>query len=306
MKAIDTAKRMGMRAMVRAMLLRERVQSGVSWNPLDSQLYSHPYPLYKRLRSKDPVHRSRLGDLWVLTRYEDIDRVLRNQDFSADDRTQKGYEKERQRQIEAGLIGDHEESPSMLRSDPPDHTRLRTLVSKAFTPRAVEALRPRIEEIVTGILDEAEERGEMDIVEDLGVPLPIIVIAEMLGIPSEDLKQFKVWSDGVARGVNARNDAEIRSTEAATDELIEYLRPIAEERRANPREDLLSSLLAAEEQGDRLTRDEVFATTRASSSGCTGTRTCWNPLWRNCCATTARYRPRAECPRRRRSSAGCT
>jgi cytochrome P450 len=260
MKSIDKARQLAMLAMMRAMLLRERIESGVSWSPIDRRLYEDPYPLYRRLREKDPVHRSRLDDLWILTRYDEINAVLRDPRFSADDRTVKGYEANRRKMIAAGLIEDREEVPSMLRMDPPDHTRLRSLVSKAFTPRAVESLRPRVEGLVREMLDEAESRGEMDIVTDLGVPLPIIVIAEMLGIPAEDREHFKRWSDGVARGLNANTMEQVRVAGAASKELEEYLRPIAEERRANPREDLLSSLLAAEEEGDKLSMDEVFAT----------------------------------------------
>jgi hypothetical protein len=196
----------------------------------------------------------------VLTRYEDINAMLRDPRFSADDREAKGYAEQRRKMIAAGAMEDREEAPSMLRMDPPDHTRLRSLVSKAFTPRAVESLRPRVEGIVNEILDEAAERGELDIVKDLGVPLPIIVIAEMLGIPSEDREHFKRWSDGVARGLNANTMEDVRINEGAGRELTEYLEPIAKERRANPREDLLSSLLAAEESGEKLSMDEVFST----------------------------------------------
>ncbi len=259
MKPLDKAKQAATLAAMKAMLLRERVESGVSWNPLDRRYYSHPYPLYRQLRTKDPVHRSRLQDLWVLTRYEEIDGALRLAGFSADNRNQKNYANERAKAIKAGVIEDKEDVPMMLRTDPPDHTRLRTLVSKAFTPRAVEAQRARVEELVRTILDEAEARGEMDIVQDLGIPLPMTVIAEMLGIPTEDREQFKRWSTGVARSTDTRSDDDLRVSEQASKELVEYLTPIAEERRANPREDLLSSLLAAEEQGDKLSMDEVFA-----------------------------------------------
>ena len=260
MKTLDKAKQVAMLAMMRAILLRERIETGVSWNPIDRRFYDNPYPLYRRLREKDPIHHSRLEDLWVLTRYEDIDAVLRDPRFSADDRNVKGYEANRRKMIAAGLIEGRDEVPSMLRMDPPDHTRLRSLVSKAFTPRAIESLRPRVEELVGGMLDEAEARGELDIVKDLGVPLPIIVIAELLGIPAEDREHFKRWSDGVARGLNANTNEQVRIAGAASKELLEYLEPIARQRRAQPREDLLSSLLAAEESGDKLSMDEVFAT----------------------------------------------
>jgi hypothetical protein len=149
---------------------------------------------------------------------------------------------------------------SMLRMDPPDHTRLRSLVSKAFTPRTVETLRPRIEQIVEDQLDAVAAAGQMDVIRDLAYPLPVTVIAEMLGIPIEDRERFKHWSDEAIRSLGFSNEDDARRSMQATRELRAYLQPIVEQRRREPREDLISALVAAEEQGDKLSTDEVFST----------------------------------------------
>lgn len=245
------------------LLARELLECGAAFNPLDPQYHSNPYPRYRRLRERDPVHRSRLADGWVLSRYEDVNAMLRDSRFSADDRKSAGYNTMRSRALAAGAMTEEEaaRSPSMLRVDPPDHTRLRSLVNRAFTPRAVEALRPRVEEIVEQLLDAAEPAGRMDVIRDLAYPLPVIVIAEMLGIPPADRDRFKAWSEAVARSVDLVGSPEVeRRSREASRELWSYFQAIAAERRSQPREDLLSALLAAEQQGDKLSTDEVFAT----------------------------------------------
>jgi cytochrome P450 len=151
----------------------------------------------------------------------------------------------------------------MLFQDPPDHTRLRALVSKAFTPRAVEAMRPRIQEIVNELLDRVVPTGTMDIIADLAYPLPVTVICEMLGVPVPDQGPIRQWSTDLARSLDAvglPGDPEIaaRGTQARH-ALGEYFRGLIPERRQHPRSDLLSALIAAEEAGDRLTESELLA-----------------------------------------------
>ncbi|MEX1253264.1 MAG: cytochrome P450 [Dehalococcoidia bacterium] len=250
---------------LRAIVSVERVQTGVAWNPLDKRYRSDPYPLFANLRTKDPFHRSRLINGWVLTRYDDVSAVLRDGRFLADDRKLPGFDRSQRQLLKSGVITEEEaerrkRTAMMLRTDPPDHTRLRSLVSKAFTPKAVEALRPRIEAIVTELLDAVAERGEMDVIRDLAYPLPVIVIAEMLGLPVEDREQFKRWSDDLVLGLGIQTLDEVRRSFAAQRELAAYIRGLAEERRGEPREDLLSALVAAEEEGDKLTDEEVFTT----------------------------------------------
>ena len=247
---------------IKTLLTVERVQTGVSFNPLDRQFAIDPYPTYRRLREKDPVHRSKLTSGLVFTRYEDVSTILRDgQRFYTDGRKQPQYEKLRERAIKEGVMDEDDDvAGSMLRMDPPDHTRLRSLVNRAFTPRTVEALRPRIDAFVDEQLDRAEKNGEMDIIRDIATPLPVTVIAEMLGIPTKDRERFKHWSDEIVLTLGISNYDDARRSRAAGQELRAYLEPIIEERRREPREDLISGLAAVPEAGDKLSVDEMYAT----------------------------------------------
>ena len=245
----------------RAALSWERMRRGVTYNPLDPQLYSDPYPLYKRLREHDPVHWSSLIRAWVLTRYDDVLAVLRDSSFSADDRKRPGFERELQRLRKQGLIEEGREfEPSMLRTDPPDHTRMRKLVSKAFTPRAVSRLAPRIEAIVGEQLDAVASSGSMDVIGQLAFALPVLVIAEMIGVPIRDRDRFKHWSNEAVVNMGFATIDENRRAFRAGQELTAYFREICEQRRRDPRDDLMSGLLAAEEEGDKLSAEEVLGT----------------------------------------------
>jgi len=223
---------------------------------MDPEFLADPYPTYHRLRAEDPVHHSPLG-FWVLTRYDDVVAMLRDprlvkEPIAAFVAARFG----------AGLPPGF--GQSMLDRDPPDHTRLRSLVSRAFTPRVVEGLRPHIQAIVDDLLDRAEDAGSMDLIEEFAYPLPVIVICEMLGVPVEDRGRFKDWSLDLARGLDAillPPDSEIgQRSVAARHGLSEYFRELIAERRAAPREDLLSALIAAEEAGDTLSEHELLAT----------------------------------------------
>jgi cytochrome P450 len=147
----------------------------------------------------------------------------------------------------------------MLSQDPPEHTRLRRLVSKAFTPRSVQKMRPRIQEIVNELLERIDGRGEFDLVSDLAWPLPVIVIAEMLGIPREDRERFKRWSDAMVATLGGDYSA-LDEARRSNEELVEYVSRVIAERRQEPREDLISRLVAAEERGQTLTEDEMLGT----------------------------------------------
>ena len=238
---------------VGAMLTRERWQSGVAYNPLSRQTAQDPYPVYAALRERDPVHRSALMNAWLFTRHADIDTILRDhRHFSNDPR--KGELSRRQR---ANLPPDEEFT--MLFLDPPDHKRLRALVNKAFTPKAVNALEPHIRKLLGSLLDEIDDPTDFDIMQVVAQPLPVIVIAEMLGVPPEDRAQFKVWSDQRARTLEPVMDARERAaSNAAAKALDAYFRPIIEERRAAPKDDIVSALAQAEEEGDRLTEREML------------------------------------------------
>jgi cytochrome P450 len=250
------------RGIVGTLCTVERVRYGVAWNPLARSYRDDPYPAYRQLHEKDPVHRTMLLKGWLLTRYDDVSNALRDNRFLADDRKQPTFEKNQQQAIKKGIFTEEEAArrgQTMLRTDPPDHTRLRGLVSKAFTPRAIESLRPRVEQIVSELLDEVRN-GEMDVIRDLAYPLPVTVIAEMLGLPVEDREQFKHWSDEAILSIGIGDDNDMRRAMAAQREMHEYFAALAEERRREPREDLLSGLVAAEDAGDKLTADELFST----------------------------------------------
>ncbi len=227
-----------------------------SFNPMDPEFLADPYPTYHRLRAEDPVHHSPLG-FWVLTRYEDVASVLRDPCFI----------KEPLAALVAARFG--AEVPrgvglSMLDRDPPDHTRLRGLVSKAFTPRVVEGLRPRMQQIVDGLIARAQSVGSMDLIEEFAYPIPVNVICEMMGVPVKDHERFKGWSLDIARGLDSiwlPPDSEVpRRSAAARHAISDYFRELIAERRASPRGDLLSALIAAEEADDKLNEEELLAT----------------------------------------------
>jgi cytochrome P450 len=153
---------------------------------------------------------------------------------------------------------------SMLDRDPPDHTRLRGLVSKAFTPKALESLRPHIQKIVDDLLTDAAGKGQMDLIEEFAYPLPVRVICEMLGVPVKDHERFKAWGLDIARGLDAimlPPDSEVgQRSISGRRALAAYFRELIAERRAAPRDDMLSALITAEEAGDKLNEEELLAT----------------------------------------------
>jgi cytochrome P450 len=220
-----------------------------------------PYPSYRKPLNKDPFHRSRLAGGWVLTRHADVGAVLRDNTFLNDGRKLPMFQKERDKRLASGEITQEEaDTQMMLNTDPPDHTRLRSLMSKAFTPRSVEALRPRVEQLVEEMVETCAAKGTFDVIREVAYPLPVIIIAEMLGIPPAERDQFKKWSDEIATTVGMANIDQERIARKAQRELRDYLVPIMQERRREPREDLLSALVAAEEDGDKLSLMEVHAT----------------------------------------------
>ena len=227
-----------------------------AFNPMDPEFLADPYPTYRRLRDEDPVHHSPL-DFWVLTRYDDVATVLRDPRFIKEPLVSMVAAR-------FGVSVPPGVGLSMLDRDPPDHTRLRSLVSKAFTPRVVEGLRPRIQKMVDDLITRAEAVGTMDLIEEFAYPIPVNVICEMLGVPVEDHERFKGWSLDIARGLDSvwlPPESEIpKRSGAARHAIGDYMRGLIAERRAAPRGDLLSALIAAEEAGDKLSEDELIAT----------------------------------------------
>lgn len=233
--------------------------TGALFNPFVPSFRNNPYLQLARLREGDPVHRSQALQAWIITRYEDCLRVMRDAEtFSSDALVAGGalaeVLREQRRQTPLG------ETHTVLGSDPPVHTRLRGIVNRAFTPRRAAALRPHIEEVTAHLLAEAPDEGEWDLMEGLAQPLPVIVIAELLGVPPQDRAQFRLWSNALAASTNLLQDERTRRgvVDAATG-LRAYLESVVAERVAAPRDDLISALLEAEAEGARLSREEVLA-----------------------------------------------
>jgi pimeloyl-[acyl-carrier protein] synthase len=239
----------------------ERVRTGIVWNPMRADVRADPHPSYRRLRERDPIHRSFAADGWVLTRWAEISEVLADKTYSSDERNQRRWPREMARNARAGLPDPYVAGQaSMLRLDPPDHSRLRNLVNKAFTPRAVERVRPMVEKYVAETLARVDGRGGMELIGDFAAPLPVSVIAELLGVPVADRERFRHWSDETVRTLGDKTMADRRRAQRAMEELGAYLEGIADERRREPREDLLTALVRAEDAGDRLTRAELVTT----------------------------------------------
>jgi pimeloyl-[acyl-carrier protein] synthase len=231
----------------------------LEFTPFLPEVHEDPYPLYHRLRATDPGHRSPLG-FWVLTRHADVLAVLRDPRMSRDPRRSERVALLRASAEVDELLAAEEAAPSMLFVDPPDHTRLRTLVNKAFTPAAVERLRPRVEELVAGLLDRAAGAGAMDVVEELAYPLPVTVICELFGVPEADRDRFRAWSRGLVHLLDplVAADALERALQARQ-ALRGYLGALIAERRAHPAGDLLTALIAAEDEGHKLSGAELVS-----------------------------------------------
>ena len=229
------------------------------FDPLAPETLADPYPIYARLRTEAPVHHSPVG-VWLVLGYDEAVRILRDHDnFSVD----------HSNRLDPGSSGESLGPTSaergmeniMLFKDPPDHTRLRGLVNRAFTPRVVDSMKARIVEIVDDLIDAVEERGEMDVIADFAYPLPVTVIAEMLGIPDEDREGFKRWSRQIAPILDPVISDEVfyQVAEAGLG-LAVYFDELVAKRREAPGDDLITELIHAEEAGDRLTPEELRAT----------------------------------------------
>ncbi len=221
---------------------------------------ANPYQFYHQLRSEAPVYWSEAMGAWLLTRYSDAEAALRDPRLISGTRISAAVKQLPDAvQPEMQALQNHI-STWMGFVDPPDHTRLRALVSNAFTPRMIRDLRPQIQAIVNDLLDRVQEAGEMDVIADFAFPLPAIVIAEMLGLPPEDRDQFKQWSNDIMAflGTGRPRLDVARHAQKGVYALKGYLRNIFTQRRQRPRDDLISALLVVEEEGDRLSEEEMF------------------------------------------------
>jgi len=233
----------------------------VLFNPFDPAFRADPYPIFRRMREEEPVHQSPFGML-VLSRYDDCVAMLRDHRSSSDGQNSDDFKEAWQRgdvDADAMLMS----TRPFLFMDPPDHTRLRGLVNKAFTPRVVEQLRPRIQQIVDECIAAAATKGEMDVIADLAYPLPVRIICEMLGVPPADHETFQGWSRDLASGLDpdfAVPQQVIDQRAGAADAFAEYFVHLVEQHREHPSDDLLSALIAAEDEGEKLTENELLAT----------------------------------------------
>jgi cytochrome P450 len=211
--------------------------------PADFKL--NPFPGYEFMRQTSPVYFDESHGLWTVFKYDDVKRVLSDyQTFSSRFGGEAGS---------GGMFG-----ASLIGADPPRHRQLRSLVTLAFTPQAVEALAPRITAIVDQLLDAVQERGTLDVIHDLAYPLPVIVIAEMLGIPSGDRARFKFWSDAVVSDGSDPAGGHAEGSRNVYQEMGEYFGALIERRRQSPGSDLISGLLRAQIHGEHLSLRELL------------------------------------------------
>ncbi len=232
---------------------------------LTPEFRDDPYPFFDLLREHDPVHQTPLG-VYMLSRHADASAAVRDPALSNDERNSELYEAfAASNPPPEGDFAEESRNATMLFLDPPDHTRLRGLVSKAFTPRVIGRLRPRIEQLVDELLDAVVARGDgrMDVVAELAYPLPVVIICELLGIPPDDHATFQGWSRDLAHSIDPDplvTPEQRERIEAAGDAFLEYFLALIERRRQALGDDLLSGLIAAEEAGDRLSEAELLGT----------------------------------------------
>ncbi|HEX2025160.1 MAG TPA: cytochrome P450 [Actinomycetota bacterium] len=230
--------------------------------PRDPAFVADPYPAYAELRAAGRIHYYADTDQWIVPHYADVNDLLRDRRFGRTYLHLAGHE-------EMGRPEDVPEARDfwylirngILDMEPPDHTRVRRLVAKAFTPKMVEGLRPTIRRLMDGYVDRVEGAGEFDLIREIAEPLPVTVIAELLGIPEADRHHLRPWSAEICRMYELNpTEEDARAASAASVEFSEYLRNLIRERRRAPTEDLIGELVQVVDQGDRLTVDEMIGT----------------------------------------------
>jgi cytochrome P450 len=228
------------------------------------EFVANPYSVLHRLRQEEPVYWSDGIGGWLLTRYDDILVSFKQTAcFSNENRLGKAVEYlTPEKRANFKRFEDHYATKGLLHSDPPDHTRLRALVTKEFTVSIVEKMRPRIQQVVDGLLDAAEEKGQSDVVPDLAAALPVAVIAEILGVPPSERHLIRKWTDDILRfqGVNKPSEEDLSRAQDALMEMRPYIKDMIAERRRQPRGDLMSKFVAAESDGQRLSEAELINT----------------------------------------------
>ena len=229
-------------------------------SPLTLDFLQNPYPMFDRLRAEAPVFWSNKGRYWLISRYADAHTLLR--ELPAEMALQRRPRVNPRIQLippAAELLKSR--SHWLLAIDPPDHTRLRSIFNKAFTPAMVNQLRPRIQKIASDLIDALQDKAEIELISDYAFVLPVTVITEMLGIPAEDRDKFRHWSHALTQTLEPRPVLDLDRINRANQsnrDLIDYLRPLIQDRRRNPKNDLISALVEAEEKGNKLSEQELL------------------------------------------------
>ncbi|MDP9313250.1 MAG: cytochrome P450 [Chloroflexota bacterium] len=233
------------------------MQPMIKLNLADPQFKANPYPTYARLRAEAPVYRAPLRGkqmAWLVTRYDDVVGVLRDQRLAKNPLSARSAAEHAKEQWIPALLKPL--ARNMLDLDAPDHTRLRALVQQAFTPRLIEQLRPRVETLTDELLTKAQRDGRIELLSQYALPVPLTIIGELLGIPRQDQQLFHRWSN---RLVSLASTTDLIRALPALWFFLRYIRKLIAQRRAEPRDDLVSALVQAEQAGDRLSEDELLA-----------------------------------------------
>ena len=234
----------------------------VSLDPVDPEFYNDPYPAYHAIRAAVPCFKWEEYGYWCFSRHEDVNALLRDRRFGRQILHVATREELGWNETPAHLKPFYQfESHSLLELEPPVHTRLRGLVNRSFLSRQVERLRPAIKSLSNGLIDQLEKKGEADLLAEYATPIPVIVICDLLGVPTEMAQQLLSWSHDMVSMYQARRDGAVEDAAVkATVEFSDFMRGYITRRRKDPRDDLLSELIRAEEQGAKLSEDELVTT----------------------------------------------
>ena len=245
-------------------ILEKLTNKGIALDFISKDYIDNPYKTYNLMRSHKPILFSQTTRLHWVTKMEFAQEMLRDKRFSVDDRKYPIADKRRKEFKKAGreIMLEQFENPSMLKLDPPDHSRIRKLVQYGFTNRYITSLEPEIKKIVKDCLDKVHNQDSFDLIEDLAKPLPAIVIAKMMGLPDEDLSQFQAWSEDLLVGVGGigTSKEDIKKSGDAYEALIRYFEEIILSRKNSPDDDFIGKLIQAEESGDKLNIKEMYGT----------------------------------------------
>ena len=245
-------------------IFEKLTNKGIALDFISKDYIDNPYKTYNLMRSHKPIFFSQTTRLHWVTKMEFAQEMLRDKRFSVDDRKYPIADKRRKEFKKAGreIMLEQFENPSMLKLDPPDHSRIRKLVQYGFTNRYITSLEPEIKKIVKDCLDKVHNQDSFDLIEDLAKPLPAIVIAKMMGLPDEDLGQFQAWSEDLLVGVGGigTSKEDIKKSGDAYEALIRYFEEIILSRKNSPGDDFIGKLIQAEESGDKLNIKEMYGT----------------------------------------------